>query len=278
MTNILIIGANGFIGNAISYELHKNFQIHLTKLGRDQLDLSTDKILSPLLPGQFDVIVFAAARAPAKNFHDYLINLKIVNNFIALVKEFNFKYILNISSDAVYPDTKVPITEDLCPRPNTFHGLMHFSRELMLDASFPNKVGHLRSTLVYGLNDPHNGYGPNKFLRLALKNLPITINGNGEELRDHIYIDDIAKIACVMIDKSYLGPLNAASGLPITFAEIGNIIKNLVPNCTIQYARRESPIPHDGVRIFNISKLYELYPEYNPQNLLANLSDILDGS
>lgn len=278
MTNILIIGANGFIGAAISGELHNNSQIHLTKLGRDQLDLSVDEILSPLQSLEFDVIVFAAAHAPAKDFQDYLLNLKIVNNFITLVKQSNFKYILNISSDSVYPDTTIPITEDLCPRPNTFHGLMHFSRELMLDASFPFKVGHLRSTLVYGLNDPHNGYGPNKFLRLASNNLPVTINGNGEELRDHIHIDDIAKIACVMIDKNYLGPLNAASGLPLTFAEIGNMIKILVPDCTIQYVRRELPIPHDGIRIFNISKLYKLYPEYDPQNLLANLSHILNGN
>ena len=28
-------------------------------------------------------------------------------------------------------------------------------------------IGHLRPTLVYGENDPHNGYGPNMFLRLA---------------------------------------------------------------------------------------------------------------
>ena len=28
-------------------------------------------------------------------------------------------------------------------------------------------VGILRPTLVYGANDPHNGYGPNRFRRLA---------------------------------------------------------------------------------------------------------------
>ena len=29
------------------------------------------------------------------------------------------------------------------------------------------KLCIVRPTLVYGANDPHNGYGPNKFIRLA---------------------------------------------------------------------------------------------------------------
>ena len=35
--------------------------------------------------------------------------------------------------------------------------------EIFLKINFPKKVSIFRPTLVYGANDPHNGYGPNKF-------------------------------------------------------------------------------------------------------------------
>jgi len=41
----------------------------------------------------------------------------------------------------------------------------------------------LRPTLVYGAGDPHNGYGPNRFRRLASANQPIVLFGEGEERR-----------------------------------------------------------------------------------------------
>ena len=43
---------------------------------------------------------------------------------------------------------------------------MHFMREEMLKIT-TNNLCIVRPTLVYGDNDPHNGYGPNKFVRLA---------------------------------------------------------------------------------------------------------------
>ena len=52
----------------------------------------------------------------------------------------------------------------------------------------------VRPTLVYGPNDPHNGYGPNQFIRLAQSNKNITLFGKGEERRDHIHIKDVGKV------------------------------------------------------------------------------------
>ena len=44
----------------------------------------------------------------------------------------------------------------------------------------------LRPTLIYGAGDPHNGYGPNRFRRLAATGKPIILFGEGEERRDHV--------------------------------------------------------------------------------------------
>ena len=47
--------------------------------------------------------------------------------------------------------------------------MMHVIRENYLKSLFLKKLCILRPTLIYGEGDPHNGYGPNKFIRLAKK-------------------------------------------------------------------------------------------------------------
>ena len=51
----------------------------------------------------------------------------------------------------------------------------------------------VRPTLVYGEGDPHNGYGPNRFIKL-IKKKPIELFGRGEELRDHVWINDVSRL------------------------------------------------------------------------------------
>ena len=70
---------------------------------------------------------------------------------------------------------------------------MHLTRENLLNKLFSEKILILRPTLVYGKNDPHNGYGPNSFIRLARKNKDIKIFGK-EKKRDHIHIEDVVQI------------------------------------------------------------------------------------
>ena len=61
---------------------------------------------------------------------------------------------------------------------------------------------NLRPTLIYGTDDPHNSYGPNSFYRLATKNEDIVLYGEGEELRDHVHIDDVSTLAYMMLSEA----------------------------------------------------------------------------
>ena len=62
-------------------------------------------------------------------------------------------------------------------------------------------------TLIYGKNDPHNGYGPNSFNRLLDKNENIKLFGEGEEKRDHVYVNDVAELSFRMIFSNFTGVL-----------------------------------------------------------------------
>ena len=44
--------------------------------------------------------------------------------------------------------------------PNSLHGYMHLVREIIFKKYFKNKLLILRPTLIYGVEDNHQGYGP----------------------------------------------------------------------------------------------------------------------
>ena len=56
------------------------------------------------------------------------------------------------------------------------------------------------------------------------KNKDITLFGDGEELRDHIYISDIISILLECIKKKKIGIFNLASGEVNSFYDIAKII------------------------------------------------------
>ena len=105
---------------------------------------------------------------------------------------------------------------------------MHLHRENILKLSFEKKLLIIRPTLLFGKNDTHNGYGPNKFMRAAMKNEQITLFGKGEEKRDHLYIGDLVKLIYLAAKKkNFIGILNAASSEVISFYELSLKIKKL---------------------------------------------------
>ena len=101
---------------------------------------------------------------------------------------------------------------------------MHLYRENILKIYFKN-ITILRPTLIFGSNDPHNGYGPNSFIRNAQKGKNIKLFGKGEEIRDHVYIDDVVKIITIVIKKNFYTDFNIVSSKEVSFYEIAKCIQ-----------------------------------------------------
>merc|ERR1712127_291681 len=113
-----------------------------------------------------DRLVFISAIAPVKNFRMLIQNLDMCKNVFEVLKKKKIDYLLYVSSDAVYSDSEKRINEQSETKPENLHGFMHLMRENILKL-LNMKLCIVRPTLVYGSNDPHNGYGPNQFIRLA---------------------------------------------------------------------------------------------------------------
>ena len=155
----------------------------------------------------------------------------------------------------MYADQKKKINENSKVKPDSIHGLMHQTRENLLNIYFKDILTIVRPTLIYGPDDTHNGYGPNKFSRLAKINQNINIFGNGEEIRDHVFIDDVANLILLTINKKFKGH-KRCQWKSNFFEKIAKlIIKKFKSKSKIVNIKREMPMPHNGYRCFDISKI-----------------------
>jgi nucleoside-diphosphate-sugar epimerase len=150
---------------------------------------------------------------------------------------------------------------------------MHHAREIVLRAAAAGApFAILRPTLIYGSDDPHNGYGPNQFRRLAARGEAITLFGEGEEQRDHVWIDDVAEIVYHVLSHCSVGILNIATGNVVTFREIAEIIAGLfTPKVPISSRPRTGPMPHKGYRSFDISATRAAFPNFAYTPLIEGL-------
>jgi len=179
---------------------------------------------------------------------------------------------MNVSSDAVYLDSTTSLAESSPISPANLHGAMHAAREALLNSA-PTSVLHLRPTLIYGSGDPHNGYGPNQFLRQVRSGSDICLFGNGEERRDHVHIGDVARIAVRCLLKRPTGSLNVASGEVRSFREIAERAVRLSGGkVQIRTTPRNGLMPHAGYRPIAIDQLRVHFPDFEPIKVLDGLA------
>jgi nucleoside-diphosphate-sugar epimerase len=272
-SRVVIIGAGGFVGGAIRERLDLA-KIGVLPLTRSDIDLqapdAAKRLRAYLLPG--DAIVAVAARAPCRNLDMLIENIRITKTIVDAIKDAPISHVINISSDAVYGDEPVPIFEGTPMSPSTLHGVMHRAREI----AFQNEVGAplaiLRPTLLYGLADPHNGYGPNRFRRLAEAGKDIVLFGAGEERRDHVWIEDLAEIVVRTLMRRSVGGLNVASGEVYSFRAIAElVVEASARQVAIVETPRNGPMPHNGYRPFEISAVKAAFPDFDYVKLPAGI-------
>ncbi len=260
LNRIVILGSNGFIANSLKNNLKKTEHKFLA-ISKNEINLeldNSDELLRKKIKKK-DIIIFIAAIAPVKTLNMLIQNLKICSNVISAIKKKDISSIIYISSDAVYSDSMKKINETSPTLPNSLHGLMHLSREIILKEQFGNILSIVRPTLIFGVNDPHNGYGPNSFYRLAKMNKDIKIFGKGEELRDHISINDISDCIIKILKLNKKVELNLVTGKVLSFDDIAKkIIKFTKSKSKIVYIKRPGPMPHNGYRAFNNSSLKKI--------------------
>jgi UDP-glucose 4-epimerase len=261
---VVVAGAAGFVGNAIASRLERD-GVPVLRIARREIDFTAPdadaKLAAMLRP--CDVLVAVAARAPVKNADMLVENMVIARALAKAAAKADLAQVVNVSSDAVYADSPAPLTEGSCASPGSLHGAMHLAREVLFGAEVKAPLAHLRPSLLYGAGDPHNGYGPNRFRRLAAKGEDIVLFGEGEERRDHVHIDDVGELAARVVLMRSRGVLNIATGEVHSFRDIAARVVSLSGrNVAIRGTPRSSPMPHNGHRPFDIAACRQAFPDF----------------
>lgn len=263
-TRVVVVGAGGFVGGTIAKQLGAA-GVPVLGLTRKQIDLlapgAAEALKAQLKPT--DSVVFVSAIAPAKNNDMLMQNLQMAHAACTAFAAVPPAHLVYISSDAIYADDANPVSETSPAAPTTLHGMMHAARELMLKNASSAPFAALRPTLIYGANDPHSGYGPNRFRRQALKGEPISIFGEGEERRDHVLVDDVAALAVLMLQHRSVGALNAVTGTSISFHDIAQLVAaQFSPKAKVVSQPRPGPRPHLLHRHFDIAHCLKAFPNF----------------
>jgi UDP-glucose 4-epimerase len=271
---VVVVGANGFVGGAVADRLAQA-GIETVRVGRKEVDLlapdAAAKLAAILKPG--DALVAASAMAPVKNAAMLRDNMTIALAIVTAAADAQLNHFVNIGSDALYSDSDKPLTETSVTAPDNLHGIMHAAREVMFAKTIVAPIAFVRPTLIYGARDPHNSYGPNRFRRLAGEGKAITLFGNGEERRDHVYVGDVAELVYrVLIHKS-VGVINAVSGDVTSFRDIAEKIVALAGGTSaIEQTPRVGAMPHNGLRPFDPAAIKAAFPDFRITTLDEGLA------
>lgn len=267
---VVIIGAGGFVSkNLASYLL--SHKIKILEITREMINLTNQnsiKKISRQIKNN-DTIFFAASKVPVKSEKMFNDNILMCKNLCFALKEKNLSHFIYLSSDAVYSDNFKRIKENFETKPDNLHGLMHLAREEIFAKYITAPYLIVRPTLIYGKDDPHNGYGPNRFRRLINKKININLFGKGEEKRDHIHIDDVSAIIYHSIINKTVGKINIASGRLLSFYEIALVLKKKYKSkIKIIFNKRIGKMPHNGFRALSNSIIKKLFNYKNFREII----------
>jgi len=267
---VVVIGAAGFVGGAIAARMERD-GVRVLRLSRKDVDLlaadAAERLTKMLRTS--DAVVAASAKAPCKDSAMLIDNIRMARSMVQAIASAKVAHVVNISSDAVYADSAQPLTEASCAEPGSLHGAMHLAREVIFRSEQAAPLAILRPSLLYGPGDPHNGYGPNRFRRLAAKGEDIVLFGKGEERRDHVFIDDVAELAARVLYRRSTGVLNIATGAVHSFAEIAERVSG--GRSAIKTTPRSGAMPHNGYRPFDIGACRSAFPDFRYTTLEEGL-------
>lgn len=243
--NILITGANGFIGRHLCKHLGYFHNVYGISMESEKIDgcittitYDLTKITEESLDGirtkidcKIDVILNLASllvgadnsKSPEILFN----NLQLALSVIKLVNIFNIKKVINFSTIAVYPNISGTFCENsvvwTASNSDCIYGLSKFCTENLLSFYLSDKnVIHLRLAQVYGEGMRNDRIMPMMIKELKEKN-QITVYGNGLRVSNFIHITKLLKIVDVFLNVETQGLFNVGDE-SLTYSELAKKI------------------------------------------------------
>lgn len=226
---VLLLGGTGFIGSALARRLeHEQTAAHV--LGRKNAGM-----LEHLLPQCGTVIHLACTTTPGSSAAQPDLeteNLTLTLRLLGLLREQPETHLIFFSSGGtVYGNpSRLPVPEDSPTAPLSNHGAGKVAQEhhCELARSRGHSVTILRPSNAYGPGQGlKSGFGlVRTMLERARSGTPLEIWGDGENVRDFIYIDDIVE-ACTRLIKlpRDSGTYNLGTGVGLSINQLKRVVE-----------------------------------------------------
>lgn len=249
----LVTGGAGFIGTHLAkalleqggrvrLALHRRAPIvHDPRVETVQADLTRQEDCLAAMQG-VDLVFHAAGAVSGvgagadQTMAGITTNLNLTAQVLQAAWTTGVERILIFSSSTVYPAREHPVREDEAegaPHPSYLgYGRMrrYFEHLAEFVASRSGvKVALVRPTAVYG---PHDNFDPATshvvaaLVRRAVAKLdPFEVWGTGDEVRDFLHVDDLARGCLLTMEKhAACDPINIGYGSPVTIRRVVDII------------------------------------------------------
>lgn len=233
---IVVLGSTGFIGSSLVKRLQNQYPGNKI-LGYSSADVNLlDKFEVMKLVQTFDVNTTVIMCAMLKkefgdNIDSYSKNLDIAINLSSFLSKNLVKKFIYISSTAVYGEEKhnLDIRETTRLVPTSYYGMAKCASEQLFQKVFEGQEASslliLRPPAIYGPEDQLHAYGPAGFIYKVLNNEEITLWGDGTELREFVYIDDLVEVIDRCVELNVDGVVNVVSGNSYTFKQVLDILE-----------------------------------------------------
>lgn len=233
--------------------------------------------------GDVDVVVHAAAYIDvAESMEKPLLYLD--NNVLgtaSIVKaslDAGIHLFVYLSSAAVYGNpVKLPIDEDHPVTPLSPYGLSKLMGEdaVKFFSRYGLKHVILRLFNVYGPGQKAEYAGViTRFLEKASEKLPPVIYGDGEQTRDFIYVDEVAKAVELTIKTSHVNEIfNIGSGNPVKVRDLAKLVMRLfkIKGEPVYGEQRIGDIEHSCADIAKAKSLLGFEPKIGLEEGLKKL-------
>ena len=288
---VLITGISGFLGSNLGRELlNQGAEIYSID-NFSYIDYETTKKKAPIInevtvisgdvskkdtwdgiPTDIEYIFHLAGpssvtlfkRYPERCYYETIFGLY---NVLEFAKKNNVKKVIYTSTGSLYAGNRMPHREELYPIGYNLYAAAKIAIEALAN-SYSNHVKSLGLRVFAG-------FGPGEerkkdfgsviaiFAMDALKGKRPVIYGDGNQVRDFVYIDDVVKALLRGAEIEETGIINVGTGKGITFNEIWKTIKDhLGTNIEPEYIEKDiNYVEELEADTFKMRRILKVFPQ-----------------
>jgi dTDP-glucose 4,6-dehydratase len=301
---VIVTGGAGFIGSAFINHLLDNFECdvicvdkltyagrkenikhNVTFLQKDICDVTADEL------GEFDYIVHFAAESHVDNSISNglpFVKTNVEGTFNLLEisrKNKNLKKFIHISTDEVYGDMDEHFSinhsakEEDELKPSSYYSATKAASDMLVLSA--NRTYGLPYLITRTCNNFGEHQFEEKFLPTIARSIkegnPIPVYGDGEQIREWMYVYDNVKVICdLMFDDGVINQvMNIGTGFRVTNLNIINKIATVL-NSEVNIKHVEDRLGHDRKYSLYSQKMKNYYINKQKTIEFKNLYDYLE--